>query len=234
MIDKALVLENRRGVLSSRRKQEHQSQNRTPTLGPASTSIPRLLDLSSAPSLRVFNRCPNLLNKDLLPHSGRWFRTPTSFRLQTLGIIVLKGPRPTILQPRTHCARNVTTVDRRVISLIHAPKHIHVLLCHRKLLQHHRQLIMEALLQPKLGRTTLEGGWIKWLWKKLRTTQSWCLVHLSSILFCLNLSLLSFLFCSLESRGEILVKGVVLSRPKISNFEMWLNFTKFWSFSTIE
>jgi hypothetical protein len=49
MVDKALVLENRREILS----------------------ILCLLDLSFAPSLKVFNRCLNLLHKDLLPHSGR-------------------------------------------------------------------------------------------------------------------------------------------------------------------
>jgi hypothetical protein len=187
-------------------------------------SILRLLDLFSAPSLRVFNRCPDLLNEDSLPHSSRWFHTPTSFRLQTLGIRVLQGPRPTILQPRTHCARNATIVDRMVILLIHAPTHVRVLVYHQKLLQHHRQLVMLALLQPKLNRTTLEEGWIKWLWKKLITPQPWCLVHLSSILFRLNHScIISFsVHENLETR--FLLRRVVLSQPKIPNFGMWLKF----------
>jgi hypothetical protein len=94
--------------------------SRAPTLVLASMSILRLLDLSFAPSLKVFNGCLNLLHKDLLPHNDRWFCTPTLFRLQTLGIRVLKGPWLTIPQPRTHCKRNATIVDRRVISPIHA------------------------------------------------------------------------------------------------------------------
>jgi hypothetical protein len=186
-----------------------------------------MLELSSAPSLRVFNRCLNLLNKDLLPHSGRWSRAPTSSRLQTLRIRVLKGPRLTTPQPRTHRVRNATIVDKRIILLILTPTHVHVLLWHRKLHQHHRQLVMKALLQPKLNRTMLEEEWIKWLWKQLRTSQPWYPVHLSSNRFCLNYSLLSFLFYSWESQNEIPVKGVVLSRPKILNFGMWLKFIKF-------
>jgi hypothetical protein len=191
----------------------------TPTPGPASTSILRLLDLSSAPSLRGFNQCLNLPNKDLLPHNNRWLCAPTSFRLQTLGINVLNGPRLTILQPRTHRARNATIVDRRVILQIHAPTHVHILLCHRKLRQHHHQLIVEALLQPKLNRTTLEKEWTKWLWRKLRMPQAWCPVHLPSNLFRLNNSLLSFLFCSWESRNEIPVKEGSLVTPQ--NIKFW-------------
>jgi hypothetical protein len=158
---------------------------------------------------------------------------PTSFRLQTLGIIVLQGPQLTILQPRTHRARNATIVDRRVISLIHAPTHIHVLLCHRKLLQHHRQLIMEALLQPKLNRTTLKGGWIKCLWRKLRTSQLWCPVHLSQFHYVLTVSCILFFSIPKNLGKRFLLRGVVLSCPKIPNFGMWLKFTKFWNFISI-
>jgi hypothetical protein len=48
--------------------------------------------------------------------------------LETLRIRVPEGPRLTIVQPRTHRARNAIIVDRRVISRIHAPTHVHVLL----------------------------------------------------------------------------------------------------------
>jgi hypothetical protein len=54
MVDKALVLENRRGILSSKRSRSIRP-NRTPTLGPASMPILRLLDLSSAPFHRALN-----------------------------------------------------------------------------------------------------------------------------------------------------------------------------------
>jgi hypothetical protein len=49
------------------------------------------------------------------------------------------------------------------------------------------------------------------------------MVHLSSILFHLNLSLLSFLFYSLESQGEIPVKGGSFVTPQ--NFKFY-NVTK--------
>jgi hypothetical protein len=41
--------------------------SRAPTPGPTSMSILHLLDLSSAPSLRVFIRCLDRQAKDLLP-----------------------------------------------------------------------------------------------------------------------------------------------------------------------
>jgi hypothetical protein len=53
--------------------------------------------------------------------------------------------------------------------------------------------------------------------------QPWSLVHVASILFCVNHSLLSFLFCSYESRGEIPVKGGSLVTTQ--NFKFW-NVTK--------
>jgi hypothetical protein len=70
MIDKALVLENRRGILSSKRKQERQIQqnnNSKPCIN---------INFSPArpifrPSHRVLNRCLNLLDKDLSPLSNR-------------------------------------------------------------------------------------------------------------------------------------------------------------------
>jgi hypothetical protein len=162
---------------------------------------------------------PQPTGQEFVTPQHRWFHAPTSFRLQTLVIRVFKGPRQTRLQPKTHLTRNAIIVDRRVTFLIHAAAHIRVLLWHRKLLQHHRQFAMEALLQPKLNKTALEEEWTKWLRRKLRTLRPWCPLHLLSILFRPNHSLHSFLFYSLESQGEIFVKGVVLSHPK--NFKFW-------------
>jgi hypothetical protein len=54
MLDKALVLKNGRGILSSKRKQGIKP-NRAPTPGPASMSNLHLLDLSSTSSHRVLN-----------------------------------------------------------------------------------------------------------------------------------------------------------------------------------
>jgi hypothetical protein len=52
MVDKALVLENRRGILSSKRKQERQTQQNTNSR-PRINVILRLLDLSSARSTEL-------------------------------------------------------------------------------------------------------------------------------------------------------------------------------------
>jgi hypothetical protein len=217
MVDKSLVLENRRGILSSKRMQERQTQQNTnPSL--VSMSILCLLDLSSAPFHRAIKRCLDRLAKDLLPLSSRWFRAPISFRLQTLGIRVLKEPQPLQMQHWIKWTPLASTVDRRVIMLIIASVDIN----HPPQLQerlHHRQTVMEALPRPKLNRITLEEGWIKWLWKKLRTPQPWCPVHLSSIPFCLNRSFYSFLFYSWVSRDEIPVKGGNLVTPQ--NFKFW-------------
>jgi hypothetical protein len=84
MIDKALVLENRRGILSSKRKQERQSQQSTNS-SPATTSILHLLDLSFAPSLRVFSRCLNLLNKAFLPPQWQMIPRPNLFQTPNTG-----------------------------------------------------------------------------------------------------------------------------------------------------
>jgi hypothetical protein len=54
MVDKALVLENRRGYCQASASRSARV-SRAPTPGPASTSILHLLDLSFTPSLKVFN-----------------------------------------------------------------------------------------------------------------------------------------------------------------------------------
>jgi hypothetical protein len=68
MIDKALVLKNRRGILTSKRKQERQSQQ-------SNNSRPRIRSLPARPTStmcnRVFNRCLNQLDRDLSPHNGK-------------------------------------------------------------------------------------------------------------------------------------------------------------------
>jgi hypothetical protein len=65
MVDKALVLENRRGILSSKSARV----NRAATLGLISDL--RLLDLPSTPCSRGFNRCLNQLGRDLSPRRDR-------------------------------------------------------------------------------------------------------------------------------------------------------------------
>jgi hypothetical protein len=70
MVDKALVLENRREILSSKHKQERQTQQNT-------NSRPRI-NVNSLPARPIFrpfhialNRCLDRLAKDLLPLSSR-------------------------------------------------------------------------------------------------------------------------------------------------------------------
>jgi hypothetical protein len=70
MVDKALVLENRRGILSSKRKQERQTQQNT-------NSRPRI-NVNPSPARPIFrpfhralNRCLDRLAKGLLPLSNR-------------------------------------------------------------------------------------------------------------------------------------------------------------------
>jgi hypothetical protein len=70
MIDMALVHENRRGILSSKRNQERQSQQ--------STNCRPRINVNYLPARPIFHlvtqsfsRCLNLLNKDSLPRSDR-------------------------------------------------------------------------------------------------------------------------------------------------------------------
>jgi hypothetical protein len=128
--------------------------NRTPTLGPTSKSILRLLDLSSALSHRVLNRCLNLLDKDLPTLSNRWFHALTFFKLQTLGIKVAKEPQPLRMHPQIKWTPLASILARRVIMLTVAPVNInHPLQLQERL---HHQAIMKALPWPKLNRTTLK------------------------------------------------------------------------------
>jgi hypothetical protein len=67
MIDKALMLENRRGILSSKRKQERQTQQGT-------NSKPRI-NISSAPTRPIFR--PVAQSFQPMPHpTGQGFVTP--------------------------------------------------------------------------------------------------------------------------------------------------------------
>jgi hypothetical protein len=66
-VDKALVLENRRGILSSKLKQEHQTQQNT-------NSMPRI-NISSLSATRIF--CPVPQSPQQMPQlTGQGFLTP--------------------------------------------------------------------------------------------------------------------------------------------------------------
>jgi hypothetical protein len=67
MVDKALVLENRRGILSSKRKQEHQTQQNT-------NSRPRI-NANSSPARPIFRPVPQ--SSQPMPRPvGQGFVTP--------------------------------------------------------------------------------------------------------------------------------------------------------------
>jgi hypothetical protein len=89
MVNKALVLENRRGILECKRKQEHQSQ-------PSTNSRPRIGSSFAGP---VFH--PMQQNVQPTPQpTEQGFATPQCQIIshphgyQTLGIRMCKGPRP--------------------------------------------------------------------------------------------------------------------------------------------
>jgi hypothetical protein len=154
MVDKALVLENRRGILSSKRKQERQTQ-------PNTNSRPHII-INSSPTRPIFRPIPQ--SSQPMPRSaGQEFVTPQQqmiprpnlFRLQTLEIRVLKEPQPFQMQHRIKKTPLASNVDRRVIMLTVAPADKN----HPPQLQEclHRQAAMETLPRPKLSRTTLKG-----------------------------------------------------------------------------
>jgi hypothetical protein len=68
MVNKVLVLENRREIMELKRKQDHQSQhssNSRPCIGSSSTGP------IFHPCSRMLNRCHNQLDKDFPPLNAR-------------------------------------------------------------------------------------------------------------------------------------------------------------------
>jgi hypothetical protein len=220
MVDKALVLENRRGILSSKRKQECQTQQNT-------NSRPRI-NVDSSPARPIFRPAPQ--SSQPMPRSAvKGFVTPQQqmipcpnlFQTPNTGNQSAQGtpttPNATPNKENTtcfNCGQKGHMLTVALADINHPPQPQERL---------HRQAIMETLPRPKLSRTTLNGEWIKWLWRKLRTPKSWSPVHLSSNPFRLSRSSLSFLFCSWESQDEIPVKGGSPVTPQ--NFKFW-NVTK--------
>jgi hypothetical protein len=133
---------------------------------------------------------------------------------------VLQGPRPTILRRRSHRARNATIVDRRVILLIHTPTHIHVLLYHRKPRQHHRQLVLELYSSPSSTELRSREGESNGYGRSLERCNHGAL-YISRQIYSVLINLCDLFFSGPENLGtRFLLRGVVLSHPKISNFGM--------------
>jgi hypothetical protein len=154
MVDKALVLENRREILSSKRKQERQTQ-------PNTNSRPRI-NINSLPARPIF--CPVPQSSQPMPRpAGQGFVTPQQQMIPCPNLFQTPNTENQIAQ-RTPTTPNATpnkantlasTVDRRVIMLTIAPADVNhppqLLQCL------HRQATMETLPRPKLSRTTLKG-----------------------------------------------------------------------------
>jgi hypothetical protein len=127
MVDKALLPENRKGILSSKHRHERQSQQ--------STNSRPCINVNSSPTRPIFR--PVAQSFQPMPQPAeQGFVTPQRQMI----------PRPNLFQtpntgnqsaPRTPTDHTTTQdpsrkkciiVDRRVISPIHAPTHVHVLL----------------------------------------------------------------------------------------------------------
>jgi hypothetical protein len=118
MVNKALVLENHRGVLEHKHKLVHQHQ-------PSSSSKPRVATSSAGPVFRPpqrsFSQGRMQLDKDSLPHSVKSFSAPTTSRLPLLGIRVFREPK--IPKTRNKLIVGAIIVVNRDITPIDAPIH---------------------------------------------------------------------------------------------------------------
>jgi hypothetical protein len=127
VVDKALVLENRRGILSNKRKQERQSQQ-------SSNSRP-CINVNSSPARPIihpvaqsFQLKPQPAAQVFVTPQRQMILHPNLFQTPNTGNRSAQRTRLTIPRPRTHHTINATIVDIRVISPIHAPTHVHILL----------------------------------------------------------------------------------------------------------
>jgi hypothetical protein len=125
MVNKSLMLGNRRGILGNKRKQERQSQH-------SSNSRPRI---GSSSAGHIFR--PMQQNVQSMPQPiGQGFSTPqcqiiprpNDYQTLTLGIGMCKGSQPIRVRSKPHQTRNATTVDRRVTFLLCAPICVNALL----------------------------------------------------------------------------------------------------------
>jgi hypothetical protein len=213
------VLENRRGILSSKCKHERQSQQST-------NSRPRI-NVNSSPTRPII--CPIAQSFQPMPQTAKQgFVTPQRQMI----------PRPNLFQtpntrnqsaPRT-LTDHTTTQD---------PSHKKCYNCGQKgqfanscpKPRSRPPLPPEATSTPpstRNGSSTPTQAQLNYAQGRvnqmsMEETQNVPIVvpgTSQSIPLCLNCFLHSFLFSSSESRDEIPVKGVVLSHPKILNFGM--------------
>jgi hypothetical protein len=118
MMNMALVLEHRRGVMEHKYKLVHQYQ---PSSSSRAVLLHLQLDLCSILLRRSFSQGRRQLDKDSLPRSVKGFSAPIISRLLLLGIRVFRGPK----LPKTHSKLIVggTTVVKKDIMPTDAPIH---------------------------------------------------------------------------------------------------------------
>jgi hypothetical protein len=110
MMNMALVLEHRRGVMEHKYKLVHQYQ---PSSSSRAVLLHLQLDLCSILLRRSFSQGHRQLDKDSLPRSVKGFSAPIISRLLLLGIRVFRGSK----LPKTHSKLIVggTTVVKKDI-----------------------------------------------------------------------------------------------------------------------
>jgi hypothetical protein len=116
MVDKALVLENRKGILSSKRKQERQTQQNT-------NSKPRI-NVNSLPARPIFRPVPQSSQSMPRPASQgfvtpqqQMIPRPNLFQIPNTGNQSALWTQPLQMQHRIKKTPPASTVDRRVIML---------------------------------------------------------------------------------------------------------------------
>jgi hypothetical protein len=154
----------------------------------------------------------------MIPH-------PNFFRLQTLGNRVLKEPQPLIMQHRIRWTPLASTVARRIIMLIVAqstsiihPNSRNACTANPPWRLYPGPSSVE--LRWREGESSDYGGSSELRNRGVRyiSRQFYSILSIPCIIF----------FSAPQNLGvRFLLKGVVLSHPKISNFRMWLKFTKF-------
>jgi hypothetical protein len=216
MVDKALVLENRRGILSSKRKQECQTQ-------PNTNSRPHI-NVNSSPARPIIHPIP--WSSQLMPRSaGQGFVTPQQQMI----------PRPNIFQTRNTrnqsaqgipTAPNATLNKANTTCFNYGQKGHYANHCPTRRKSSTPTLATPALPSRNGDSTPTQAQQNYDQWRVNQVTmeeaQNALIMEpgtslVKSIMSYSFFAIFSFLFLRISVRDSCL-GGVVLSHPKISNF----------------
>jgi hypothetical protein len=174
MVNKALVLENHKGVMERKRKLVCQHQ-------PSSSSRPRVGPSSAGPMFRPaqpqFQPMPQVAGQGLSTSQRQVIQCPNNLRLLLLEVRMFRGPK----LPKTCCKLIVgaSTVVKRDIIPTDAPIRALVLI---NPLQLHLPLPVEPIrFQLPPSRTMLVGESTMLMWRKPKKLQTLSLVCFSSM-----------------------------------------------------